>query len=1780
MRFPFRQKKFSWFYILPAILLISSGLRAASVPLTWNANTEADLKGYKIYFGLQSHEYDYSQDAGNVLEYTVEGLTAGETYYFCMTAYDQNGNESGYSEEIAILVEDNDPPVVSAVVCTLNDMIILTYNEIVEKVSAEYAANYEIDNGIIVNRAERQADRRTVHLFTTQHPNGDYNLTVSNVRDSAAVFNVIVPATVQYSYSGNDETPPRVTGVNLLSAEYLQIIFNEPMDRTTVENPANYTFYPQIQIESISLDNSFSELLLRTSAHSLSEEYTLTIQNVKDGYAQPNTIVRWDTTYSWKSSDNVAPSLVAARAVNATTVTVEFSEEVSAATAVNTSNYSITQNGNTVAVSGAVLDGTARIVTLTTTALGSGDFTVSVQGVGDDAAPTNIMTSSSLAFTYTPPDYTAPSVAGYEFTGPNLLKVTFSEPVTAVSAEAISHYSITPSVAIQDVTLSADGRVLLIQTAAHPTNNYQLSISQVLDAAGNTIASNTLINYSYTVPDVTPPVLLSVAMHGADLVELIFSESLDRSSAEIIGNYSITPSLNVHTASLVGDQQDRVYLTTGAHNTGIDYTVAVSQLLDRAANPNVIDAQTSRQYRYTVEDHTAPELSSVELIGTAFIKVTFNEPVDETSAKTAANYQFTPSVQIQEISIDASLQTVFIRTGDHQPGTTYSLTVSNIKDRSASENVIGAGNVMPYLCQSVDNTPPAMVRADILSVETVEIVFTEPVDAASAITLGNYSINNGIVVQQVTISQSRTSVFLTTSAHARDSYTVTVSGVKDASAAGNVMSANSQASYQFIPADHIAPFLVSASFVSPTMVELLFNEPLNRLSAENKENYSINKSVVVERAMLTDDGMRVLLQTSTHLPGSYRVTINQVSDGSAAGNLIAGNTQGDYSYETVDNTPPEITTVTLNSGNRLVIAFTEAIDAATANDISHYQVNNGIVVKSAILTSYLDQVILETSDHAAGEFKLTVNGITDAATAKNPIAAYSQVSYAWNPPDIEKPRLAGVTPFGATSLQVSFNEAVNQIQAQNKDNYTITPDVPVLNAVLSADLNVVWLTTAPHNAGNHTLTVVNVQDRAMNPNTIGTDNQATYSYDPPDTEAPEISSAGMSVSPYVVTLVFNEALSSAEATQVSNYEITPNIDITEANLTWDQKTVKLETSQHQPNVTYTVTVRNLKDRAPIPNALEAPIQQQYMYTPPDKDAPQLVSVKVMGTYELELAFDEPLDKASAESRSNYHIEYGVDVNSAVLDESMQRVTLETSAHVPAMTYIMLVQNIMDRAPLPNKISPAQKKEYTMSVSGGSADQVPPVVTRIELLSTSAIDVVFNKPITKASAENKANYSVNGLTIKSAVLDTQLVRVHLETSSHQEGVDYTLSVRNITDRSSSPNTMPSNNVVNYLMRQGLAVSSLSRSNYALRGFSTENACYVDRDYIFSQVPTVLDGSIQIVTANSQSDKAATADNFLSFELSQEATVYIAYDQRQAQRPDWLNDWRVTGEQIVNNHSVVYTVLSKTCAMGRVVLGGNHATEDDNMYLAFIKPQAGSRSFVASMNKAAYRVERLAVGDAYYIDREYTVAQLPKQLRDMLWLQTANDDKVDQSENFLRFQLDGAATVYVAYDAGIANVPTWLDDFDKTILQIVDSRGMAFDVYARDYKKGEVVLGGNEGSSDDNMYMLLIDPDASAVDNDPSAAPGQFDVFQNYPNPFNPTTTISFMVQKPGHVRLRIYNVIGQLVRELVDEEMEAGVTHHVVWEGTDRKGINVASGMYFYRLEQGQFAKTNRMILVR
>jgi len=99
--------------------------------------------------------------------------------------------------------------------------------------------------------------------------------------------------------------------------------------------------------------------------------------------------------------------------------------------------------------------------------------------------------------------------------------------------------------------------------------------------------------------------------------------------------------------------------------------------------------------------------------------------------------------------------------------------------------------------------------------------------------------------------------------------------------------------------------------------------------------------------------------------------------------------------------------------------------------------------------------------------------------------------------------------------------------------------------------------------------------------------------------------------------------------------------------------------------------------------------------------------------------------------------------------------------------------------------------------------------------------------------------------------------------------------------------------------------------------------------------------------------------------------------------------------------------------------------------------------------------------------------------------------------------------------------------------------------------------------------------------PLALPEQYILHQNYPNPFNPSTTIRYDVPDAGEIFLAVYNVKGQMVRELVNDKKNAG-SYTVTWKGENKKGDMVSSGIYFYKVvfNNGTWQDVKKMLFVK
>lgn len=166
---------------------------------------------------------------------------------------------------------------------------------------------------------------------------------------------------------------------------------------------------------------------------------------------------------------------------------------------------------------------------------------------------------------------------------------------------------------------------------------------------------------------------------------------------------------------------------------------------------------------------------------------------------------------------------------------------------------------------------------------------------------------------------------------------------------------------------------------------------------------------------------------------------------------------------------------------------------------------------------------------------------------------------------------------------------------------------------------------------------------------------------------------------------------------------------------------------------------------------------------------------------------------------------------------------------------------------------------------------------------------------------------------------------------------------------------------------------------------------------------------------------------------------------------------------------------------------------------------------------------------------------------------------------------------------------------------ESKNYGFEIQRRAEKEEYTAIGfvpGQGTTTTRNSYSFVdreikpqicyyrlkqIDFDGSiAYSEEKVVAPGNLNSYQlgkNFPNPFNPTTTIQYLVGKAGPVKISIKNLLGQEVKELVNNKHEIG-NYEVHWDATDRYGQPVASGTYIYIIEAENFHKARRMLLIR
>ena len=130
-------------------------------------------------------------------------------------------------------------------------------------------------------------------------------------------------------------------------------------------------------------------------------------------------------------------------------------------------------------------------------------------------------------------------------------------------------------------------------------------------------------------------------------------------------------------------------------------------------------------------------------------------------------------------------------------------------------------------------------------------------------------------------------------------------------------------------------------------------------------------------------------------------------------------------------------------------------------------------------------------------------------------------------------------------------------------------------------------------------------------------------------------------------------------------------------------------------------------------------------------------------------------------------------------------------------------------------------------------------------------------------------------------------------------------------------------------------------------------------------------------------------------------------------------------------------------------------------------------------------------------------------------------------------------------------------------------------AADYTGNVYVTGISMGSATGNFdYAVVKYSQATQLKSPADILPSEFSLSQNYPNPFNPVTVIKFSIPHRSNVRITVYNLNGQAIKEIINGSIEPG-SHEIIFDGS-----SLSSGTYFCKMETDGYTEVKKMVLIK
>lgn len=715
------------------------------------------------------------------------------------------------------------------------------------------------------------------------------------------------------------------------------------------------------------------------------------------------------------------PSIETTSVDNNATFTLTFRENLTAATAGNTTNYSIspanpllsaTPNGTnpkevTLAFQNPFADNVEQTLSLTNLTYTTGESLGSTFPL-------------STKFTFTPPDAIPPVINSVVSNSLNSIRITFDENIDPASIATLTQYSLDGGVGNPNLaTIGTNPDELILTFSSNLTfgQNYTLSLSGVSDNFGNSISPAT--NFPFTFQDIFPPEITGIEVIAPNSIIVSFSEALNNTVAEVTTNYEEQDNNTNPSVASYNPTNSSVLLVFGDNfDENQTITLAIQNIQDNLGN--AIATPLTIDFEYDTRNPRV-ETNGVTAISATQVRVVFSEEIEVISAQTLNHYEITPSIGFPtQAVLDPNQREVLLTLATPlTPNQEYNLRATNIADL-AGNRFTSNNRQFTY-----DLISPSITEVKVLGNDQLLVEFSELMESSTIEVTTNYNLSGIGNPNAVQVFEGTPSAVLLQFAVNIPTTPLTLSTTNLVDVSSNGLTPTT-----FI-FDNTTANLTKIEVLSPTLLELQFSTNMDETSTELLANYS-GVGLITSATLNNTDKWKVQLELTNPLTfgQSYTLGANNLEDES--NNPLSAQS---LSFQVRSR----ILSTAIPSLQQVEIVFDSPVESASASNINNYLISPSTIPIAANRDAENESLVrLFFSPDLPANQNLVLK-IGSISLLDGTISTEETRTLRF---DNQAPTLVNAVILDSQRVQLTFNEAIEETTAEALNHYRLNGSIP------------------------------------------------------------------------------------------------------------------------------------------------------------------------------------------------------------------------------------------------------------------------------------------------------------------------------------------------------------------------------------------------------------------------------------------------------------------------------------------------------------------------------------------------------------------------------------------------------------------------------------------------------------------------------------------------------------------------------------------------------------------